>query len=240
MLDTKKIDENSMLYWYPKIKNLNIPQPRTEIVEVNESIFDLLDGKLPRNIDEIKRVARKIGYPLFMRTDHLSGKHEWKYTCYVETEKDLIPHISNLVESSAMAGIVGLPINALVFRELLKLDYAFKAFNGLPIARERRVFIKDGNVQCIHAYWVEDAIRFWEAKEPEGWRKKLRELNTVTDEEVEILTEYAEIVGQEVKGYWSVDFAKSGEKWYLIDMAKGEDSWHPPCEYKLTRDERGA
>jgi len=61
----------------------------------------------------------------------------------------------------------------------------------------------------------------------------LKELNTETTDEIEILTGYAEMVARVLDGYWSVDFAygKNG-KWYLIDMATGEHSWHPECKVK--------
>ena len=35
-----------MLYWYPKIKDLDIPQPKTIIIKVNPKVaFDVIDGK---------------------------------------------------------------------------------------------------------------------------------------------------------------------------------------------------
>ena len=41
------VSRNSMLYWYPKIKNLDIPMPKTEIVETpNLKALDVADGYL--------------------------------------------------------------------------------------------------------------------------------------------------------------------------------------------------
>lgn len=38
----------------------------------------------------------------------------------------------------------------------------------------------------------------------------------------------AELIGEVLPGYWSVDFCKGvDDKWYLIDMAAGKLSWHP-------------
>jgi len=45
---------NSLMYWFPKVEELGIPQPRTEIVWLGwERMCGLLDGKaLPRKMTE--------------------------------------------------------------------------------------------------------------------------------------------------------------------------------------------
>jgi hypothetical protein len=75
------LKRNSMLFWFPKIKDLGIPIPKTEmiIVNLNFNYIEYLDNpqNFPRNIIKLlKMKAREIGYPIFLRTDHLSGKHE--------------------------------------------------------------------------------------------------------------------------------------------------------------------
>jgi hypothetical protein len=53
---------------------------------------------------------------------------------------------------------------------------------------------------------------------------------TETEEEVELLSDYAQTIADAVDGYWSVDFCKAKDgRWIFIDMAVGEDSWHPEC-----------
>lgn len=235
-------EKNSMLYWFPKIKDLGIPYPKSEIVPfpVGNDYWKFLDESLPQKLyqDSVK-ACRKIGYPVFMRTDQLSGKHDWNDTCYVEAESVLEFHIHQLFENSAMAGILGRPINALVFREFVALESKFKAFHGMPVARERRYFINDGIVVCHHPYWIEDAIRFRTGtRKPKKWKQQLKELNMETEDEIKILTKYAFKIAYALQeeGYWSVDFAKTKHNgWILIDMAVGYDSWHPPCEHKLEK-----
>jgi hypothetical protein len=213
-------DKNSMVYWFPKIKDLDIPQPKTIIVEV------------PAQKDDFERAGDDIGYPLFMRTDHASAKHNWDDTCYVPSEKDLHDHIFTLMDETFM-----LPTTAIAFREFLKLNYKFKAFDGLPIAKERRYFIKDGKIQCHHHYWIKEAIRFWnwnkDIKEPANWREQLEELNREDKDEVKLLSKYALEVAGVLEGYWSVDFANGKDgTWYLIDCALGNDSFHHlDCKY---------
>ena len=229
------MDKNSMLYWYPEIKHLGIPMPETEIVEVDYdwSLFcDFVDGKnsvLEPYLKELHDKAKRIGYPLFMRSDLLSAKHHWKHSCYVESEKDIIPHLRRIVEESYMADIIGLPVNAIVFREYIPLDVVFTAFYGeMPVARERRYFIKDQEVLCHHPYWIEDAIV--NPSIPD-WKEALKRLNTEDAKELITLSNIAHRVANEFDGYWSVDFARAKTGvWYLLDMALGADSWHPKCD----------
>jgi hypothetical protein len=68
----------------------------------------------------------------------------------------------------------------------------------------------------------------------------LKELNTESEIEVRILTNIAEMVGSVLPGSWSVDFAKDRDgKWWLIDIALAEQSWHQLCKNKLSDDLKG-
>ncbi len=225
---------NSLLYWLPRAAKAGIPFPKTVVLEVNWG-FDyvrFIEEPFPKDlVEQIRYTVKEIGYPLFMRTDYLSGKHCFeKWVPYVSCEEELFDNLRLLLEESATAGILGLPVNALVFREFVELDAGFKAFAGQPIAPERRYFVKDGKVLCHHPYWVEEAIEFYGVTPPNNWREKLREMNTESEEEVRLLTRYAEAIGSRVEGYWSIDFAlRRDKKWIFIDMALGEVSWHPEC-----------
>lgn len=232
--------ENSLLYWYPRIKNLSIRTPKTEIIELKIPHLELIkvvDGKsdlLNQYMNEIKIKAKIIGYPLFMRTDELSNKHDWKNSCYVEKEEDLISHIYNLIECSFIVDIMGIPIRAIILREYIPMKNLFKAFRGeMPVNPEIRFFIKDGKVLCWHWYWIEDAIIF---PSDEFWKEKLNREKKLTEvSELEELNKYTKIIAKRFKGYWSVDFCKSKEnQWILIDMALGHKSWHPDdCKHKI-------
>jgi hypothetical protein len=228
------IDRDSMLFWFPTVEELDISKPRTEIVEVGDN-FDMIkcidEGDFPDGLlDGLLEGAKNIGYPLFLRTDQLSGKHRWEKTCYVTSEDVLPNHVYELIEESAMAGFFGLPVKAFAFREFHTLDWRFKAFGGMPVARERRYFIKDGKVLCHHPYWVQGAIDQWWGKVdlPKDWRLTLGELNREDPDEIDALTSYCKAIMEELEGYWSVDFAMEKQgRWFLIDMATGLKSYHP-------------
>lgn len=233
------LDKNSMLYWWPKIKGLasSIPMPRTEILRLDSSVYtNTFEDFLAEHGDNAKKIAAEIGYPLFIRTDHVSGKHDWQDTCFVKDGGSLIQHIYNIVEFSEMVDMLGIPVRAIVFREYIEMASIFTAFAGhMPVNPERRYFVRDGRVVCHYAYWVPDAIEDGTPayQLPDNWRVLLDEANKESDSEILLLTAFAEMVSRHVEGYWSVDFCKVHDdnvfSWYMIDMAEGEKSWHPPC-----------
>lgn len=236
------LDKSSLLYWYPKIKDLGILTPDTEIIVLDkqdEELIVVCDGDLSvitAHWDEIINKANKIGFPLFMRTDEFSGKHHWKDTCYVTKEEDLKQHIYNLFEESFCASIMGLPLKAIVFRKYIPMANLFKAFYGeMPVNPELRFFVKDGKVLCWHWYWVEDAIERGtkEGILPIDWKNQINQAkDNFTESEISQLTKSSQEISNKLPGCWSVDFCLSKEnKWILIDMAEGHKSWHPEdCE----------
>ena len=176
-----------------------------------------------------------------------------KNSCFLAKEGDLLKHLSELATGSVNASLIGMPFSAIIFREFIELDTRFTYFNGdLPIGAERRYFIKDGNVVCHHPYWDEDVFRSTRDKfrrlsvfsDDKSLRsivsgevasmydypeETIRELNYESDDEIETLTNLSLKVGKQFKGYWSVDFARDKKGiWWLIDMALGDSSWHPP------------
>jgi len=230
--------KSSMFCWYPKIKDLDIPQPKTNVVPFTEyerrEIYHLYYEDTPVSKpleDKLFSNAKDIEYPLFMRTDQSSGKHGWNGTCFVNNETVLMEHIKALVEWHEMQMPLGMPFGGMIFREYIEMAYKFKAFNGLPIPPERRYFIKNKKIVDRTPYWPEEAIRFYpETNEyaDTTWKQDLYKMNKETPEEVQLLSGYCEMVAEQFDEYWSIDFCKGKDgTWYLIDMARGEVSWNP-------------
>src|SRR4030042_84084 len=116
------MERNSLLYWFPFVPRSGVPHPPTLIVPVDPSaLWAMLDGRdgfSEASKKALVEAGRKIGYPLFLRTDQLSGKHERRETCYVPSEDILFQHIYGLVEwHGCVMGVPDPP--ALVFRGLL-------------------------------------------------------------------------------------------------------------------------
>lgn len=222
---------NSLIFWWPKTKDLGIAVPRTDIVECDGGKFmAMLEGEAPIFPDDCKEIfeaADRIGYPLFLRSDLQSGKHGWKDTCYVESREKLFSHLLGVSEENALgACMFGPPFSAFVLREFLALEISFSAFYGeMPINRERRYFVNDGKIICHHPYWPDGAIEGH--TKAEGWKEKLALLNEESAEEIGLLSDYALRVSAALPGFWSVDFARAQDgRWYLIDMALGGQSFH--------------
>jgi hypothetical protein len=226
-----KVESDSMLIWYPKIKDLPIPQPKTEMLVIEpKDLAILMNEVVPDSaVKKVKVVCDRMGYPCFLRTDLASGKHSWKKSCFVDNPNNLWDHVLEVVSFNLCADIMGLDFKAFAVREFIQMDSRFTAFYGdMPVNPERRYFIKDGKVVCHHPYWIEEAIEDSKTPSIPNWRDVARELNTETEDEIKLLTSYAEMVAKEFDGYWSVDFCKSKDgRWILIDMARGEKSWHP-------------
>lgn len=151
-------------YWFPKLLAASVPVPRTEIVRTETPLVELLDGREPDGfkalLDRLHAAALAVGgYPVFLRTGHGSGKHDWPQTCHVPARADLRRHVANLVAWGHLVDLLGLPTAVWAVREYVALDAGFTAFGGLPVARERRYFIAGGQVLCHHPYWPADAIR---------------------------------------------------------------------------------
>jgi hypothetical protein len=224
--------DSSMLNWFPKIGGI-LPVPKTVILPITKEetfeIISLLDGEMISEElhQKIKETANKIGYPLFLRSDQGSAKHDYDHSCHVENEGVLLGHLACLFEWHLLHDLW--PV-AICFRELLELNAPFKAFDGLPIAKERRCFVDDGKVMCHHPYWPEGAIEQGRGAKhlPTGWKEMLAEISIEDEGEISCLTRMAEAFAENVPGFYSVDFAqKSDGQWVMIDAARGELSWHP-------------
>lgn len=218
---------DSMLNWYPKIKDLDIPQPRTEFVLLSKeeyySTMDAMPNSITEKVDTL--IKNKFKLPVFIRTDQSSAKHYWRNTCFYDGN-NLAKHLFELCEFNHCAEMpFGLPFRSIVVREYIEMDSKYKAFEDMPVNPERRYFIKDREVVCHHFYWIKEAIRDPSA---ENWAELSDEMNRETKEEIQLLMEYSKIVANAIEGFWSIDFCKAKDGcWILIDMATGENSWHP-------------
>jgi hypothetical protein len=222
-----------MLYWYPKVYPLAVT-PKTEFVMVDagQILNKLSGGDVGAELEimemNLVETGKKIGYPLFLRTDLASGKHSWRETCYVPSETDLVSHAYRVAESNEMAGLFGLDYRAFALREFLRLEAPFKAFLDMPIGKEFRIFAKNGEVLCVHPYWPKRAIRF-RGDKPDNWEEKLAELSTFDIGDYHhVIMEIVRVASEAVENtWWSIDVCKTVDKgWWITDMALGFMSYH--------------
>lgn len=215
--------------WYPLIKDI-IPTPKTWFIKSEVDLCELWNGITPEGFNglvlAIQHLAQVIGTPCFLRSGMTSNKHDWENSCYLPDAgyETIASHIKNIVEFS---GMVDLPMDVWVVRELLPTLAPFKAFYGnMPITRERRYFINNGKVVCHYAYWPKESLENKTTKRT--WENKLYWLNLEQDFEIKQLTLLSEKIAGVIKGFWSVDWLYTKNGWYLTDMAVGESSYHSP------------
>lgn len=223
--------KTSLLYWWPKIKGLGIPVPKTAIHIVHNygnGLMSILDGaSFPEaDVAGIRAVADEIGYPCFIRSDMTSAKHSWERGAVVHHSEELFDKVWCLVEDNALKDQY---ISAIVVREYLAFNplesFQVPRFGNLPVRRERRIFIRDGQIEVILPYWPLDALQ-GTIQDLAEWRPQLEVLNDLAWE-LPLLTDYGKTVASTFPEYWSVDFMWAEGKWWLIDMAEGEKSWRP-------------
>ena len=232
-LDEEIEAKNNLTYWFPILEKIRMRVPKTIIAHTGGvNLLELVDGKIPDGYMQFHKrlldAIRQIGFPCFLRSGMTSDKHSWKRSCYITAESDLTAHLCTIIETSIMANIAGYPFDTSFWavRELIQTEPLFHAFEEMPITKERRIFIKNGEVICNHPYWPDEAFENYKDKIPD-YRKKMKELQSLSEDEERELNLMAKYIGRFFKGFWSVDFLRDVEgKWYCIDMAVGERSYH--------------
>lgn len=224
---------NCISYWFPRLKAAGLPVPETRIVQTEARLICLLDGEDPPEAEEwerfqadiVRAADEEIGYPLFLRSGHYSGKHSWKRTCYVGVAEQLMGHIANIINDGECASFFGFPWDTWAVRELLSTRPIGTAFWGeMPITREVRAFVDGGEIECLHPYWP-----FTGCLEDEGFTlEQWGELSQLTERDEAIVRLLAERAGMALGGRWSVDLLDIERGWYVTDVARAEDSFHYP------------
>lgn len=229
-----RIDPTAMSYWLPKLEAAGLPVPRTKLfkmpADVQQEIWGAFDGepgsgRIAEFAKEVAVLAADFAFPIFLRTDHTSGKHEWKRTCFVERAADIASHIVTIAEYSDMADMVGLPWDNWAIREMLPtIPLAVcTSFGDMPVCREFRFFVENDVVLCVHPYWPAkalqqggvgpDAMYFYDAL-------------CRMDDAAPDIHRLASSAGTAVGGAWSVDILETRRGWFITDMAEAHKSFH--------------
>ena len=216
---------NSMTYWWPRVKDVEVCKPYTYMVEWDMGIYwDLLGvvdgpeaegaGAAYATLEEIAAVAlayaRHLIPPVFIRGCQTSGKHDWEETCFFtkETIADRMAfsnQIANLIcDHESKFWLSGDPMLGLAIREFIPSTPIFFTFHGnMPVTKERRMFyVKDEGIVCNHPYWPHAAIGEWERRKwgestlPKDWVEQLDEMNYPHPHEIRTLESEVEAVGR--------------------------------------------
>jgi len=238
-------DRNCLSYWFPRLERTGVPVPRTEVIRVDDgengwTLTAVLEGEEPPAfaplVASIRAAASRLGYPAFLRTGQGSGKHEWKWTCYL-AGPDYVPrHVGALIEWSHMVDMFGLPHGVWCVRQMLPVEpiVVLPTYQDMPLVKEVRAFVRGGRVVCHHPYWplkaiadgfgcrangrVDDGIvayaaaAFPTAADEPHWRPLAERVAAAFADD----------------GAWSVDLLATRDGWYVTDMAEAGRSYHWP------------
>lgn len=244
--------DNCITYWLPRLIGAGLPVPRTEYVRVPASAdwsFAMEPGHAAPEwwggfCRQLVDACKAIGGPggrAFLRSGTFSGKHEWSRTCDVRefTPDALGKHVKAIVYFGELVNFIGFPWHLWAVREFLEPadgDVAFEAseFMGMPVRREYRAFVRDGQVLCVHPYWPADA--FYEGLSNEQ-QAGLDRINADLDNEAVMaeVRSLASRAGIALGGEWSVDLLSTNRGWFVTDCAIAKESWHwPACTTPAT------
>lgn len=247
--EDRHLDQTGLSFWFPRLEAAGIPVPKTILVnmpvEVQRAIGHIFNGEegpplsAPESVgffEMLGAAGRAVGFPCFLRTDHGSGKHQWRNTCAVQDPAAMRAHVMAIAEWSECAGIIGLPWDRWAVREMLPtipLGYC-RAYGDMPICREFRVFVRGPKLLCRHAYWPRASIEEGAADFLPG--RSYEDLVALSPEEAAKVDQLAQWVGAVLDTYpekaWSVDIIETERGWVVTDLAEAEKSFHwPGCEH---------
>lgn len=101
-------DYTRMGYWWPLVKDIDVPKIIPLNKEASMALVYPCDLE-PKAIDELEKAletvrveAKAFGFPVFMRTDLVSGKHDWKNSCFVASENNINRCIAGLAAANSL------------------------------------------------------------------------------------------------------------------------------------------
>jgi hypothetical protein len=240
-------DERTALsHWFPAVQKVLPTEryPKTILVAPPKGcrLLRLLDGDEPTGLDEFEErlaeAAETIGYPVFLRSDLTSAKHEPGPPCVVRGEKALLRSVSDIVDYQVQNLITPIGLDCWAVREMLPITPAFYAFGGLPIVPEVRLIVRGGRFERSFPYWpaaaLEETARRVNGDPMSGGRFTLAmaamKLAANNAKDLRQMREMSEAVCTELDGDWSIDWMKTDRGWVLIDMADADLSWVPEMD----------
>lgn len=241
-------DRNDLAFWFPKLRAAGLPIPKTIILTMpslaQECVFAGFDGEdgppgapeaFKAFAETVRAAARELGgAPVFLRTGHTSGKHEWAKTCCLADLALTERHLFALAEHSELCGFLGIPWDTWAVREFLPtIQYGTcPRYSGMPVAREYRVFVDGGVLKCAHPYWPVEALIEGGAS-PECVAAERRGNHHIPVDVINL----AQRAGEALAGEWSIDILDTTRGWFITDCAVAADSFHwAGCPHNVARE----
>lgn len=234
---------NNLSYWFPYIKDIkSLKIPQTVIVPTPVDVIAALWSEKfnkPGAIRDliVKHVEEKIipcmepSVKYFVKNGTYSNKFQFNQ-CVTDIEHVLDSFI-NINYDSLIVGAGG--VSEFVIREYIPTKMDTKTiYNGMPLLPEFRCFWHPGKkeVSTVVDYWLYNEVK--DRLYDENDKKVFEESN---QHRMSLYLEHMPIVIQKINEAfsgrklptdepWSIDVLFNGEYYWLIDMARKEDSFY--------------
>lgn len=235
--ENAKRNPNNMSNWLPKVQGKGFNIPETIIISIPMERFlwltndDYQPEAIRRFNDWLASEIRKTGFDtnreLFMKTGNFSDKFLFTNP-YLKDMDNIGEKFLHIIYDSMCVGCD--PSPEAVVREFIQTSYERKSiYHGMKLNTEFRVFydFTEKRLLKIFNYWDtetmlkglydEDDLKTFK-QECGNIEKDFKKLCPSLEKECSVLSEV------ELSGIWSVDFLWDGEKFWLIDMAIGQQS----------------
>jgi hypothetical protein len=228
-------DLTRLSYWFPLLEKAGLPVPKTEIIHASDEEVSGIwksfektefDPAIFPLVERIKEGADKIGYPCFLRTDHFSGKHNWDRCCFLKSPDDIANQVKEIAYFWECVNMFAPKCDVWVVREFLPTIPVgvCTGYGNMPICKEFRFFVEDGEIICFHPYWPQKAFEQGDAVFDAGRDFSYERFCTAYNEDE--LRELAMAAGRACPGKWSIDLLETERGWFITDMAEAHKSFH--------------
>jgi hypothetical protein len=229
-----------MAEYYPLLNNVNVPQPKTQIFEIEPWAFYICarfgiepNPELQNYIDEAKKYVLtqlqniNIPKPFFFKTGTRSLKHaSCEMNMFFKNKQEFVEKIEeifyNIFQNYDNDGYYS---NHFIFREILDIDYSVMRNEYIPLANEYRLFFQGSEIQYMQPYYSFEIYKDHAHRELEHKNttdKQFQELfQSVMQFNEDDLAIVREIISKISTVYkkGAIDLLKDKQgKWWLVDM----------------------
>ena len=229
-----------MAEYYYKLQQVNVLQPKTQILEIEPWAFYICSKfgiepnvELQGYIDEAKKYVINqlqninIPEPFFFKTGTRSLKHApCEKNMFFNSKKDFIKNIDeifyNIFQNYDNDGYYS---NQFIFREILDIDYSVMRNKYMPLLNEYRLFYQGNEIQYMQPYYPFELYRDHAHYEPEHKNTTEEEFKRLFQSVMQFnqndLIIVREIISKITKVYkkGAIDLLQDKQgRWWLVDM----------------------
>jgi hypothetical protein len=224
-----RVDQAAIGWWLPHIAATGVLTPTTQ------AVAHPADGIPPADqptrgywvfLAAVLEAAEEVGFPFVLRTDRACPRHLWESACLVTRPSEIDARVRT---QWAWCLKRNLAVTHWAVQQLVPLAANFTAYEGLPVGREFRVFLRDGEPLCVHPYWPLRAVELGRPADP-FWPDAYASMTELKpDAERKVILNLARRAAINLPGDWAIDWAATCDgRWMVSDASPGELAWHQP------------